>query len=166
MEEQLFQIRQETLIELRRLVEEIRSGRDPHELLKRIGDLERELVEVKRSKRYGLVFEDKPEEFEARARNALPLLKEVKDLAIEDPDLTKPANLIIEGDNYHALSCLQFTHSQAIDVIYIDPPYNTGNKDFVYNDRFVDKEDAYRHSKWLSFMKKRLLLARKLLKDT
>src|SRR5699024_8677917 len=53
-----------------------------------------------------------------------------------------------------------------IDVIYIDPPYNTGNKDFIYNDRYVDKEDSYRHSKWLSFMEKRLRIAQELLSDT
>lgn len=61
--------------------------------------------------------------------------------------------------------CLNYTHKQKIDVIYIDPPYNTGNKDFTYNDKFVDAEDAYRHSKWLNFMEKRLRLARNLLKD-
>jgi adenine-specific DNA-methyltransferase len=75
-------------------------------------------------------------------------------------------HILIEGDNYHALTALNYTHAGKIDVIYIDPPYNTGNKDFVYNDSFVDKEDAYRHSKWLSFMAARLELAKNLLKDT
>ena len=70
-----------------------------------------------------------------------------------------PNHILIEGDNLHALTCLTYTHSNKVDVIYIDPPYNTGNKDFVYNDRFVDKEDAFRHSKWLSFMEKRLRIA-------
>jgi len=73
---------------------------------------------------------------------------------------------LIEGDNYHALSVLNYTHAGKVDVIYIDPPYNTGNKDFIFNDRYVDREDAYRHSKWLSFMEKRLKLAKSLLKDT
>ena len=63
-----------------------------------------------------------------------------------------PNHILIDGDNLHALTCLTYTHSNKVDVIYIDPPYNTGNKDFVYNDHFVDKEDAFRHSKWLSFM--------------
>lgn len=72
-------------------------------------------------------------------------------------------NLLIEGDNYHALQVLQHTHRGAIDVIYIDPPYNTGNKDFKYNDRFVAAEDGGRHSSWLSFMERRLKLARELM---
>ncbi len=76
-----------------------------------------------------------------------------------------PNHLIIEGDNLVSLSALAYTHAGKIDVIYIDPPYNTGNKDFVYNDSFVDKEDAYRHSKWLSFMDRRLRIAKKLLSD-
>ena len=61
--------------------------------------------------------------------------------------------------------CLNYTHRESIDVIYIDPPYNTGNKDFIYNDKYVDIEDGYRHSKWLNFMSKRLKLARNLLKE-
>jgi adenine-specific DNA-methyltransferase len=75
-------------------------------------------------------------------------------------------HILIEGDNYHALSVLNYTHKGKIDVIYIDPPYNTGNNDFIYNDRFVDKNDSFRHSKWISFMEKRLKLAKDLLKET
>ena len=75
----------------------------------------------------------------------------------------KRDNLLIEGDNYHALQVLQHTHRGAIDVIYIDPPYNTGNGDFKYNDRFVSDEDGNKHSAWLSFMEKRLVLAKSLL---
>lgn len=74
-------------------------------------------------------------------------------------------NIIIEGDNYYALSVLNYTHADKIDVIYIDPPYNTGNKDYIYNDCYVDKEDSFRHSKWLSFMEKRLKLVKNLLAD-
>lgn len=81
------------------------------------------------------------------------------------PNPLIPNHLIIEGDNLVSLSALAYTHAGKIDVIYIDPPYNTGNKDFVYNDSFVDKEDAYRHSKWLSFMERRLRIAKKLLSD-
>ena len=76
-----------------------------------------------------------------------------------------PNHIIIEGDNLEALTALTYTHEGKIDVIYIDPPYNTGNKDFVYNDKFVDSEDDYRHSKWLSFMDRRLRIARRLLSD-
>lgn len=121
-----------------------------------------ELVNTK--KKYGLVWEDKPEDVEEQLRNNLPVLKEVKDKAIIN-GVDKPNHILIEGDNLHALTALTFTHEGKIDVIYIDPPYNTGNKDFKYNDTFVDKEDSYRHSKWLSFMDKRLEIAKRLLSD-
>ncbi|MGE3106335.1 MAG: DNA methyltransferase [Lysobacterales bacterium] len=74
-------------------------------------------------------------------------------------------NLIIEGDNYDALRYLRMTHAGKVRCIYIDPPYNTGNRDFVYNDRFVDKTHRFRHSLWLEFMYRRLTLARDLLAD-
>ena len=72
-------------------------------------------------------------------------------------------NFLLEGDNLHSLKLLEKTYKGKIDVIYIDPPYNTGNKDFIYDDSFVDKTDGYAHSKWLSFMEKRLLIAKELL---
>lgn len=74
-------------------------------------------------------------------------------------------NLIIEGDNFDALRALRMSHKGAIRCIYIDPPYNTGNRDFVYNDRFVDKTHRFRHSLWLEFMYRRLQLAKDLLAD-
>ena len=74
-------------------------------------------------------------------------------------------NLIIEGDNFDALRALRMSHKGAIRCIYIDPPYNTGNRDFVYNDRFVDKTHRFRHSLWLEFMYRRLQLARELLAE-
>ena len=74
-------------------------------------------------------------------------------------------NLIIEGDNFDALRALRASHKGAIRCIYIDPPYNTGNRDFVYNDRFVDRAHRFRHSLWLEFMYQRLLLAKELLAD-
>lgn len=89
-------------------------------------------------------------------------LEEVKELHINPKD--KNNHLLIEGDNYYALKAIQVSGVK-VDVIYIDPPYNTGNKDFVYNDSFVEKDDQYKHSKWLSFMKKRLTLAKELLAD-
>ena len=114
-------------------------------------------------KKYGLVWEDKPEDVEERLRDELPVLTEVKERALisEAPDA--PNHILIEGDNLEALTALSYTHEGKVDVIYIDPPYNTGNKDFIYNDRFVDSEDDYRHSKWLSFMERRLRIARRLL---
>lgn len=117
---------------------------------------------LKECKKFGLVWEDKPEKVAKECQEKLPILKEITSKAIE-LDKTQPTNIIIEGDNYHALSVLNYTHTGKIDVIYIDPPYNTGNQDFVYNDKIVDNEDCYRHSKWLSFMEKRLKLAKELL---
>lgn len=120
---------------------------------------------LKKAKKFGLVWEDKPEQVVKNVETQLPVLEEVADRAVTaDPDA--PTHLIIEGDNYHSLSTLNYTHAGAIDIIYIDPPYNTGSDDFVYNDRYVDKEDTFRHSKWLSFIAKRLELAKSLLTET
>lgn len=122
------------------------------------------LVELLRSqKKYGLVWEDKPEEIETRLVDELPVLTEVPERAIVSESPDAPNHILIESDNLEALTALAYTHEGKIDVIYIDPPYNTGNKDFVYNDSFVDREDGYRHSKWLSFMNKRLQIAKSLL---
>ena len=120
---------------------------------------------LREHKKYGLVWEDKPEDVEEQLREELPVLREVKDKAILSDEPDAPNHILIEGDNLEALTALSYTHEGKIDVIYIDPPYNTGNKDFVYNDSFVDTEDSYRHSKWLSFMNKRLKIAKKLLSD-
>ena len=115
---------------------------------------------LKKQKKFGLVWEDKPEKVAMECKQKLPVAKESVGKAINNVGIAEPTNLIIEGDNYHALSVLNYTHTGKIDVIYIDPPYNTGNKDFVYNDKYVDSEDAFRHSKWLSFMSKRLTIAK------
>lgn len=124
------------------------------------------LIELlSRQKKYGLVWEDKPEDVEERLREELPVLIEDTDKAIISTDTDAPNHILIEGDNLEALTALAYTHEGKIDVIYIDPPYNTGNKDFVYNDKFVDSEDTYRHSKWLSFMNKRLRIAKQLLSN-
>ena len=120
---------------------------------------------LRKQKKYGLVWEDKPEDVEERLRKELPVLVEDTSKAIISTETDAPNHILIEGDNLEALTTLAYTHEGKIDVIYIDPPYNTGNKDFVYNDKFVDKEDSYRHSKWLSFMSKRLRIAKQLLSD-
>ena len=120
---------------------------------------------LNKQKKYGLVWEDKPEDVEERLRDELPVLKEVKECFISSEEPEAPNHILIEGDNLEALTALTYTHAGKIDVIYIDPPYNTGNKDFIYNDSFVDSEDSFRHSKWLSFMNKRLKLAKGLLSD-
>lgn len=144
-----------------------------YELAKKINELEgltndekSELIKLLRSqKKYGLVWEDKPEDAEQRMVNEQPVLVEVPERAILSDDAEAPNHILIEGDNLEALTALSYTHAGKIDVIYIDPPYNTGNKDFIYNDSFVDKEDGYRHSKWLTFMNKRLKIAKNLLSD-
>lgn len=123
------------------------------------------LIDLLKQKKYGLVWENKPEDVEERLRAELPVLKEVTDKALLDGGEDAPNHILIEGDNLEALTALAYTHENSVDVIYIDPPYNTGNKDFVYNDSFVDAEDGYRHSKWLSFMDKRLRIAKRLLSD-
>lgn len=123
------------------------------------------IEKLKSRKKYGLIWDEErtKEQFEKESKNALPVLKEVKNKEIiTDP--SKPIDILIEGDNYHALSVLNYTHQGGIDLIYIDPPYNTENKEFKYNDTYVDSNDTYRHSKWLSFMSKRLRLVKNLLK--
>ncbi len=133
------------------------------DLLRIVNEQERKL-----QKRYGLVWdsEREPEEVVLQCRENLPVLERVKGKEVRTKGDNSTDHILIEGDNFHALSVLNYTHKGKIDVIYIDPPYNTGNKDFIYNDRYVDKEDDFRHSKWLTFMSKRLLLAKQLLKDT
>lgn len=128
-------------------------------------ELLEEVKKLEKRKKYGIVWEDKPEKVAEMCKEKLPVLEEdTKKEIVTDKE--KDYNIIIEGDNYHALSVLNYTHAEKIDVIYIDPPYNTGKqKEWTYNDRFVDQEDSFRHSKWLSFMEKRLKLAKSLLKD-
>lgn len=114
--------------------------------------------------KYGLVWdkEKEPEKIVVECDKKIPVLNEITDKDINNGGVN---NILIEGDNFHALSILNYTHKESIDVIYIDPPYNTGHEDFMYNDRYVDTEDGYRHSKWLNFMEKRLRIAKKLLTE-
>jgi adenine-specific DNA-methyltransferase len=127
-----------------------------------------ELIEIVRTNssrlKFGLVWEDNPEEIVEFSKKNLPyLLKdEEKSFAFKNQE---SHNLLIEGDNYQSLLALTATHTAKIDCIYIDPPYNTGAKDWIYNNDYVDSNDTYRHSKWLSMMKNRLQLAKVLLKD-
>ena len=126
-----------------------------------------EVIEIlENKKKYGLVWDEErvPEKVVTDCQDKLPVLTEVKSKGITT-DENEPTHILIEGDNYHALSVLNYTHKGKIDLIYIDPPYNTGNNDFTYNDKYVEKEDTWRHSKWLTFMSKRLDLAKGLLKE-
>lgn len=148
------------------------------ELHRRVKELESKVAylnaQLKQDNRFGLQWIDVPEAFDAESENKIPILEEVPELAITNDD-GKPTHILIEGDNYHALTCLNYTHHGKVDVIYIDPPYNIGDGDFIYNDaRFINEypdgvsiptNHPLRHSAWLSFMEKRLLLAKKLLSD-
>ena len=129
-------------------------------------DLIKQIKSLKKQKKFGIVFEDNLEDVQKECQDKLPVLEEVKEWAVNNSENKKdPTNLIIEGDNYHALSVLNYTHANSIDLIYIDPPYNTGANDWKYNNRYVGSEDAYRHSKWLAMMEHRLEIAKNLLKE-
>jgi len=132
------------------------------ELLKLVEKRDAELD----SKKYGLVWdrEKEPEQIVLDCENNLPILKKVNEKEIKTNE--SEDNIFIEGDNYHSLTVLNYTHKGKIDLIYIDPPYNTGKKDeWKYNDKFIDENDSYRHAKWLNMMEKRLDLAKHLLKE-
>ena len=128
------------------------------QLLTYIAEIEKDI----KGKKYGLVFEEHRESIDETLENNLPVLVEDKSLFIDNGE---QMNFLIEGDNLASLKLLEKTHKGKINLIYIDPPYNTGNKDFVYDDVFVDTNDTFRHSKWLSFMEKRLTIAKNILSE-
>lgn len=130
------------------------------EVLIALGEIESEL----NAKKYGLVWEQHEEAVDVKMRTHIPVFTEIAEKEISSI-LDGQYNFLLEGDNLHSLRLLGKTHKGKIDVIYIDPPYNTGNRDFRYDDRFVDKNDMFSHSKWLSFMSVRLQEARPLLSD-
>lgn len=125
-------------------------------LLAYLSELEKDVG----AKKYGLVFEEHREEIDEVLSTHTPVLTEDGSLFIDNGG---QMNFLIEGDNLASLQLLEKTHKGKIDLIYIDPPYNTGNRDFIYDDAFVDKTDLFSHSKWLSFIERRLRLAKKLL---
>lgn len=131
------------------------------------GKLISRIQELEKRKKYGLVWDEErePEAVVEQCKNELPVLKEVKSKELKN-DPEKPTHILIEGDNYHALSVLNYTHEKKIDVIYIDPPFNSGSRSWKYNNNYVDKEDSYKHSKFITFISNRLRLAKNLLKDT
>ena len=144
------------LHELKAFINEKAEDENSKALAAYINEIESELC----LKKFGLVFDVHSEDLEDEMVQKVPVLIEDETLSIRNGGTQ---NYIIEGDNLPALKLLEKTRKGAIDIIYIDPPYNTGNKDFTYNDQYVDREDKYRHSKWLSFMKKRLDIAKRLL---
>ncbi len=125
-------------------------------------ELLRLLRERDRKPKFGLVWERNEIEHDKSLNDDFVALDLDPGLSCGDAPFE---NLIIEGDNFDALRYLRMTQAGRVKCIYIDPPYNTGNRDFIYNDRFVDKDDAYRHSKWLEFMYRRLTLAKDLLAE-
>lgn len=141
-------------------INEIKKNIIDEETLTNLSMIENELTK----KKYGLIWEEHEERVDKELETQIPTFEEVKDKEIISKANDK-FNFLLEGDNLHSLYLLEKTHSSKIDLIYIDPPYNTGNKDFTYNDSIIDKVDGYRHSKWLSFMYKRLSKARILLSD-
>ena len=114
-------------------------------------------------KKFGLVWEEHTEQVDEMLELNIPVLCENPERRL-CKDESLPWNFIIEGDNLQALYLLEKTHKGKVDCIYIDPPYNTGAKDWKYNNDYVDGNDVYRHSKWLSMMNVRLKIAAKILK--
>ena len=127
-------------------------------LLAYLSELEKDVG----AKKYGLVFEEHREEIDEVLSTHTPVLTEDGSLFIDNGG---QMNFLIEGDNLASLQLLEKTHKGKIDLIYIDPPYNTGNQDFIYDDRYVNSDDLFSHSKWISFMNVRLQVAKKLLKN-
>ncbi len=149
----------EKISQIRKFIE--RSSRDENStnLLRYLSEIAKDV----KGKKYGLVFEEHREAIDEKLETHIPVLVEEEKLFIDNGG---EQNFLIEGDNLAALKLLEKTHKGKIDVIYIDPPYNTGSNDFQYDDDFVNKDDAFFHSKWLSFMNSRLKKAAHLLKDT
>ncbi len=152
----LSEIKREKML---KFLETLKEQHSDDESLIAINQIENELT----SKKYGLVWEEHEEEVDVKMRTHIPVFTEVEAKEIVGASESEQYNFLLEGDNLHSLKLLEKTHKGKIDVIYIDPPYNTGNKDFKYDDTFVDKLDSYKNSKWLSFMWSRLKVAHKLL---
>lgn len=147
-----------------RMLEFLQKIRDEHKdddsVLMALGEIESEL----NAKKYGLVWEQHEEAVDIKMRTHVPVFTEVKDREIASSQRDN-YNFLIEGDNLHSLKLLEKTHKGKIDVIYIDPPYNRGKDDFIYDDNYIIRDDAFRHSKWISFMSHRLLLAKELMSE-
>lgn len=146
------------IAEIKTFIEKNAEDKNATQLLGYLGELSREV----NGKKYGLVFEEHREKIDELLDENAPVFTEEKKLFVDNGG---ELNFLLEGDNLASLKLLEKTHRGKIDVIYIDPPYNTGNKDFIYDDDFVDSVDEFRHSKWLSFMEKRLKIARELLSE-
>lgn len=153
----LSQIKRQRMLEF---LNKIREEHSDDASLIAINEIETELTD----KKYGLVWEEHEERVDIDMLTKVPVFSEVQDKEIVS-DETLPYNFLLEGDNLHSLRLLEKTHKGKIDAIYIDPPYNTEKNDFMYDDVYVDKDDNFRHSKWLSFMSERLRIAYNLLAE-
>ena len=142
-------------------INDIKKNISDEETLNNLSLIENELTK----KKYGLIWEEHEERVDRELKTKVPTFTELKNKKlVSSPD--NKFNFILEGDNLHCLYLLEKTHTEKIDVIYIDPPYNRGTNDFIYDDKYLGEEDEFRHSKWLSFMSKRLKIAKKLLKNS
>ncbi len=141
-------------------ISEIKKNISDEKMLTNLSMIENELTK----KKYGLIWEEHEERVDKELETQIPTFEEIKDKEIVSNPNEK-FNFLLEGDNLHSLYLLEKTHKEKIDIIYIDPPYNTGNNDFTYGDETLSKEDEYKHSKWLSFMERRLMIAKNLLSD-
>lgn len=142
--------------EIRTFIASAEQDENTGNLLSYLSELERDVG----GKKYGLVFEEHREEIDEILATHTPVLTEDGSLLIDNGG---QMNFLLEGDNLASLQLLLKMHKGKIDLIYIDPPYNTGHNDFAYDDNFVSANDAFLHSKWLSFMRNRLALAKNLL---
>lgn len=150
----------EKISKIREFIATSKADKNTRNLLQYLNEITKDI----KGKKYGLVFEEHREAIDEKLDTHIPVLVEEKKLAIDNGG---EQNFLIEGDNLAALKLLEKTHKGKIDVIYIDPPYNTGKnekQDFHYDDCFVDINDTFRHSKWLSFMEKRLTIAKNLMR--
>ena len=144
--------------EMLAFLEQLKADHNDDASIRAFNEIQNHLTE----KKFGLVFEEHTEEVDEKLLTHIPVLCADKDRRL-CKDESKPWNFIIQGDNLQALYLLEKTHRGKVDCIYIDPPYNTGARDWKYNNDYVEKTDNFRHSKWLSMMQNRLRIARKLL---
>ena len=153
----LSQLKRQRMLEF---LNKIKAEHTDDESLIAINEIETEITE----KKYGRVWEQHEERVDVEMQTKVPVFTEVADKEIISDD-TLPYNFLLEGDNLHSLKLLKKTHKGMIDLIYIDPPYNTKEKDFIYDDTYIGEDDSFRHSKWISFMSERLEIARTLLSE-
>ncbi len=142
------------------IINKIKETTIDEETLKNLSLIEYELTK----KKYGLIWEEHEERVDEELKTQIPTFEEVKEKEIISNENDR-FNFLLDGDNLHSLYLLEKTHKGKIDVIYIDPPYNTRGNDFIYDDKRIDNEDGYRHSKWISFMNKRLTVAKELMTE-